>query len=148
MSEFTNSPTAETIQNVVFSFFMAARFRISQDAACSSDVSVGGNAMSTMTTTYSLALATRAKQLLGRQFKELPPTITSIAQATFYREIITQSLTSSLPNPTWVGYHGMTAILNGEPGMHPSDEWHNRRTEFMQEQLKRFSDDNGDTKVG
>ncbi len=144
IAEFVNNPTLETITKITFPLLKAATFRVTQDASCSDDSTVShGDAHLCMDGTYRDALGKAVKKYA----KDITPAIfaakTKEAQSEVQQkicEIARQTLENldKLPNPTWIGYHGLDVHINGYPTMCPPAQFAARRQNAAENILARL----------
>lgn len=134
VAEFLTSPQIETIYSLSIPLLKAGEFRVHQDSQCADDLSVScGDAATRLVATYTEKLNRLVKKHLNVSFEELIQNL-SIEQLNPIKEKILQtarlSLTTKLPSPTWVGWHGLQAIIRDTPKMHSEAEHKQLREKY------------------
>ena len=111
VAKFVASPTIETINLVSIPLIKAASFRVSQDAQCSKDPSVkNGDAATRMSMTYQQRLEKLIQSNLGCSLEKVVSENQDIRVAAIRSQVLETarlSLSSDLPSPDWIGWHGM-----------------------------------------
>ena len=142
IAEFEVLPTIETIIKTCIPLISIANFRVKQDMQCSKDPSVcKGDAAIRMQNTYNQALAKKAGKNLYKRVcstieKNHPQETIDLYQKV--TEAAEERKSKNLPNPTWIGFHGMSMFFSNisTPPMHPSEEFKQIREAYADEFIK------------
>lgn len=114
ISEFTQNPMVETIIHVTMPLIKAAGIRVIQDGSCSKDPSVSkGDHFTRMEIAYQHRLSVQVKKHLNKEWADLSGSIEEnypvISEKVI--EILEKTMTTNLPDPSWIRHHGVGAFL-------------------------------------
>lgn len=142
IARFGASPTLETVHSVAIPLIDAAAFRVNQDAQCASDSSVKyGDAAARMHLTYGRRLAIRVQNLMHRPLHDIARENHQALKTSITAKVLDvarQSLSTELPSPQWVGFHGMEMFMSGKPGMHSADQYANYRNAYARTEIEKL----------
>jgi hypothetical protein len=142
IAEFSAKPTAETIHLLSIPLIKAASFRVAQDAQCSTDASVKyGDASMRMSITYEQRLKNRVQALLNCPLEDILKEQQNERMAAIKKKVLETaklSLSTSLPSPDWVGWHGMSVFISGAPKMHEASEYKQIRDAYANKAIEQI----------
>lgn len=137
LAEFRANPTEESFHKVVIPLFKSARLRVEQDIACVEDISLS-DAGALLEMIYAEALNQLIKEHLKMDLTVLNAkerTLRVTATKAKIGEIALLTRTSPMPNPQWIGNHGMKAWF-GPVKLHDESLWPALRDKVYQDVLK------------
>ncbi|MCI0382360.1 MAG: hypothetical protein L0207_04850 [Chlamydiae bacterium] len=142
IAEFVNYPTVEAIHSISMPLIKAATFRVLQDSKCSRDPSVfNGDAPGRVAETYMKILENQVQKHLKKSLADIGNEKKEML-ASFIRskliEIIKQSKEKELPDPSWIGWHGMSVFIDGKIEMHPASDYKKIRDQAADEMLGKL----------
>ncbi len=143
IARFGASPTNETVHSVAIPLIDAAAFRVNQDAQCASDCSVKyGDAAARMHLAYGRRLTNRVQALMHRPLHEIAREHQQELKTSTTAKVLDvarQSLSTELPSPDWVGFHGMELFISGKPDMYPADQYAERRHAYARTEIVKLN---------
>lgn len=126
LAEFNAEPTVDTFINITMPLFIAARFRVMQDAKCSKDITVEkGDPQDSLLMVYTTSLGTSIKKHLNSEYSQIIKENNNEVQVQTRLKVLQvaeQTLTQELPNPGWLASHGMAKFFGTTDVTHtPAD---------------------------